>query len=39
MRFDIVTLFPQIFSPFLELGVGGRAFQDNLATAKLAESS
>ena len=34
MRFDIVTLFPQIFSPFLELGVGGRAFQDNLATAK-----
>ena len=27
MRFDVVTLFPQMFAPFLTLGVSGRAFQ------------
>ena len=34
MRFDVVTLFPQMFAPFLTLGVSGRAFQGRLAVAE-----
>lgn len=34
MRFDVVTLFPQMFAPFLTLGVAGRAFQGKLAVAE-----
>jgi tRNA (guanine37-N1)-methyltransferase len=27
MRFDVITLFPELFAPFLELGVTRRAFE------------
>ena len=27
MRFDVVTLFPELFSPFLTAGIARRAFE------------
>jgi len=27
MRFDVITLFPELFTPFLESGVTRRAFE------------
>ena len=35
MRFDIITLFPQMFAPFLASGVVGRAFVGGLAAAHI----
>lgn len=35
MRFDIITLFPEMFAPFTRSGVVGRAFADGLASAHL----
>lgn len=32
MRFDVVTIFPELFEPFLRLGVLGRAVADGLVT-------
>jgi tRNA (guanine37-N1)-methyltransferase len=34
MRFEIVTLFPQMFAPALQAGVIGRAFANGLAQAR-----
>jgi tRNA (guanine37-N1)-methyltransferase len=30
MRFDVITLFPELFAPFLELGVTRRAFESQV---------
>ncbi|MDM5147376.1 tRNA (guanosine(37)-N1)-methyltransferase TrmD [Candidatus Persebacteraceae bacterium Df01] len=35
MRFDIVTILPELFEPFLKVGVGGRAFKNGVAEAVL----
>jgi len=35
MRFDVVTLFPEIFSPFLSSGVTRRAYESGLVGVKL----
>jgi tRNA (guanine37-N1)-methyltransferase len=35
MRFDILTLFPDLFSPFLEEGILGRAVKKGLVDVKL----
>ncbi len=35
MRFDIVTLFPELFGPFLESGVTRRAFEAKLVDVRL----
>ncbi len=35
MRFDVITLFPSIFDPFLEQGVNRRAFESGLMQVKL----
>lgn len=35
MRFDVVTLFPELFAPFLTTGVTRRAFESGLVTVKL----
>lgn len=35
MRFDVVTLFPELFQPFLGLGVTRRAFQERLVDVRL----
>ncbi len=35
MRFDVITLFPSIFEPFLEQGVNRRAFESELMQVKL----
>jgi tRNA (guanine37-N1)-methyltransferase len=35
MRFDVVTLFPELFAPFLQSGVTRRAFEANAQGAKL----
>ena len=35
MRFDVVTLFPELFSPFLVSGVTRRAFESGLVDVKL----
>ena len=35
MRFDVLTLFPEIFSPFLESGVTRRAFESKLVEVVL----
>jgi tRNA (guanine37-N1)-methyltransferase len=34
MRFDIVTLFPELFEPFLKIGITRRAFEANADGAK-----
>ena len=35
MRFDVITLFPELFEPFLGLGVTRRAFQERLVDVRL----
>ena len=35
MRFDIITLFPELFTPFLESGVTRRAYQSQLVDVRL----
>lgn len=34
MRFDVVTLFPELFAPFLETGVTRRAYQSRLVDVR-----
>ena len=36
MRFDIVTLFPELFAPFLTSGITRRAFESGLVDVQLA---
>ena len=33
MRFDVVTLFPELFAPHLEAGITRRAFASRLVEA------
>ena len=35
MRFDIITLFPELFAPMLEVGVTRRAFASGLVHVRL----
>ncbi len=35
MRFDVITLFPDLFTPFLTLGVTRRAFESGQVTVRL----
>jgi tRNA (guanine-N1)-methyltransferase len=35
MRFDIVTLFPELFAPFMTLGVTRRAFETRQVDVRL----
>jgi tRNA (guanine37-N1)-methyltransferase len=35
MRFDVVTLFPELFAPFLETGVTRRAYESRLVDVRL----
>jgi tRNA (guanine37-N1)-methyltransferase len=35
MRFDVITLFPDLFQPFLSLGVTRRAFESGLVDVRL----
>ena len=35
MRFDVITLFPELFAPFLTSGVTRRAFESGLVDVKL----
>lgn len=35
MRFDVVTLFPELFTPFLSLGVTRRAFESGAVDVRL----
>ena len=35
MRFDVITLFPELFAPFLESGVTRRAFEGGLVQVRL----
>ena len=35
MRFDIITLFPELFTPFTEVGVTRRAYASGLMRLKL----
>lgn len=35
MRFDVITLFPEVFSPFLSSGVTRRAFESGLVEVRL----
>jgi tRNA (guanine37-N1)-methyltransferase len=35
MRFDVITLFPELFKPFLELGVTRRAFETRQVDVRL----
>ena len=35
MRFDVITLFPELFTPFLQLGVTWRAFSSGLVEVHL----
>ncbi|MDP2250399.1 MAG: tRNA (guanosine(37)-N1)-methyltransferase TrmD, partial [Hydrogenophaga sp.] len=30
MRFDVITLFPELFAPFLQHGINRRAFESGL---------
>ena len=32
MRFDVVTLFPELFAPFMEAGVARRAYASGSAS-------
>ncbi|WP_048440103.1 tRNA (guanosine(37)-N1)-methyltransferase TrmD [Caenimonas sp. SL110] len=34
MRFDVITLFPELFAPFLETGVTRRAFESKLVDVR-----
>ncbi len=35
MRFDVITLFPEIFAPFLTIGVTRRAYESGLVEVRL----
>src|SRR3954454_17207760 len=35
MRFDVITLFPELFTPFLASGVTRRAYESGLVDVKL----
>ena len=35
MRFDVVTLFPELFAPHLSQGITRRAFESNLVDVRL----
>lgn len=35
MRFDVITLFPELFTPFLESGVTRRAYESKLVDVRL----
>jgi tRNA (guanine37-N1)-methyltransferase len=35
MRFDVITLFPELFAPFLEVGITRRAFSDGAVDVRL----
>lgn len=35
MRFDVITLFPELFHSFMEYGVSGRALRQKIATLNL----
>ena len=35
MRFDIVTLFPELFTPFLSIGITRRAFESKQVDVRL----
>ena len=35
MRFDLITLFPEMFAPFLEVGVTRRAYESKLVDVRL----
>ncbi|MFZ9335537.1 MAG: tRNA (guanosine(37)-N1)-methyltransferase TrmD, partial [Burkholderiaceae bacterium] len=35
MRFDVITLFPELFAPFLESGVTRRAYASGQVTVRL----
>lgn len=35
MRFDVITLFPELFEPFLKVGVTRRAFESGLVDVRL----
>ncbi len=35
MRFDVITLFPELFAPFVEAGITRRAYADGLIELKL----
>jgi tRNA (guanine37-N1)-methyltransferase len=35
MRFDVITLFPELFTPFLETGVTRRAYESRLVDVRL----
>jgi tRNA (guanine37-N1)-methyltransferase len=35
MRFDVITLFPELFEPFMKLGVTRRAFEEQRVDARL----
>ena len=35
MRFDVITLFPELFAPFLTSGVTRRAYESGLVEVKL----
>ena len=35
MRFDIITLFPELFEPFLKIGITRRAYEAGLVDARL----
>lgn len=35
MRFDVITLFPELFAPFLESGVTRRAYESRLVDVRL----
>ena len=35
MRFDLITLFPELFAPFLASGVTRRAYESGLVEVKL----
>jgi tRNA (guanine37-N1)-methyltransferase len=35
MRFDVITLFPELFAPFLTLGINRRAFETGAVELKL----
>ncbi|NDB44002.1 MAG: tRNA (guanosine(37)-N1)-methyltransferase TrmD, partial [Betaproteobacteria bacterium] len=35
MRFDVITLFPELFAPFLSSGINRRAFESGAVELKL----
>ncbi|MDZ4374788.1 MAG: hypothetical protein U1C74_25695, partial [Phenylobacterium sp.] len=35
MRFDVITLFPELFAPFLQHGINRRAFESGLVDVRL----